>query len=107
MLKSLDGLLLCYGKHGMKPGKLETRNSKKKIDILPKMLACCADIKIIYHCQEHLPDERSSQLKLSIEEHLSQSNVLIDEWLLMFKSIIYKEVIKRNKKIWREDEKLF
>jgi hypothetical protein len=39
-LKSLEGLLLCYGKHGTKPGKLESRNSKKKTDILLKPLTC-------------------------------------------------------------------
>jgi hypothetical protein len=65
------------------------------------------NINIIYHCREYLPDELNSQLNSSIEEHLSQSNVLIDEWLRMFKSIMYQEVIKRNNKVWREAEKHF
>jgi hypothetical protein len=37
------------------------------------------DIDIIYHCREYLPDHLNSQLKSIIKEHLSQSNVLIDE----------------------------
>jgi hypothetical protein len=65
------------------------------------------NINIIHHCREYLPDELNSQLKSSIEEHLSQSNVLIDEWLHMFKSIMNQEVIKRNNKVWREAEKHF
>jgi hypothetical protein len=65
------------------------------------------DINIIYYFREYLPDAPNNQLKNSIEEHLSQSNVLIDEWLYMFKSIIYQEVIKRNNKAWREAEKHF
>jgi hypothetical protein len=65
------------------------------------------DINIIYHCREYLPDELNSQLKFSVEESLSQNNVFFDEWLIIFKSIMYQEVIKRNKKTWREAEKHF
>jgi hypothetical protein len=63
------------------------------------------DINIIYHCQEYLSEELNRQLKSNIEEHLSQSNASIDEWLLMFKSIMYQEVIKKNKRVWQEAEK--
>jgi hypothetical protein len=63
------------------------------------------DINIIYHCREYLPDELNGQLKSNVEEHLSQSNASIDEWLLMFRSIMYQEVIKKNKRAWQEAEK--
>jgi hypothetical protein len=63
------------------------------------------DINIIYHCREYLPDELNGQLKSNIEEHLSQSNEAIDEWLLMFRSIMYQEVIKKNKRAWQVAEK--
>jgi hypothetical protein len=63
------------------------------------------DINIIYHCQEYLSEELNRQLNSNIEEHLSQSNASIDEWLLMFKSIMYQEVIKKNKRVWQEAEK--
>jgi hypothetical protein len=62
------------------------------------------NINIIYHCREHLFDELNRQLQFSVKEHLSQSNVLIDEWLLMLKSILHQDVIKKNEKIWREAE---
>jgi hypothetical protein len=63
------------------------------------------DINIIYHCREYLPDKLNGQLKSNIEEHLSQSNASIDDWLLMFRSIMYQEVIKKNKRAWQEAEK--
>jgi hypothetical protein len=57
------------------------------------------NLNIIYHCQEYLPDELNNQLKTSIKENLSQCNVSTDEWLHMFKSIMYQQVIKRNNKV--------
>jgi hypothetical protein len=63
------------------------------------------EINIIYHCREYLSEELNRQLKSNIEEHLSQINASIDEWLLMFKSIMYQEVIKKNKRAWQEAEK--
>jgi hypothetical protein len=65
------------------------------------------NINIIYHCREHLTEELNWQLMSSVEEHLLQSNTSIDEWLIMFKSIIYQDLIKKNKKIWQEAEKIF
>jgi hypothetical protein len=65
------------------------------------------DIKIIYHCQEHLPEELKRQLKSSVGEHLSQSNTSIDEWHFMLKFIMHQEVIKKNKKVWQEAGKKF
>jgi hypothetical protein len=63
------------------------------------------DINIIYHCREYLPDKLKGQLKFKVEEHLSQSDASIDEWLLMFRSIMYQNVIKKNKRAWQEAEK--
>jgi hypothetical protein len=63
------------------------------------------DINIIYHCREYLPDELNGQLKSNVEEHLSQSDASIDEWLLMFRSIMHQNVIKKNKRAWQETEK--
>jgi hypothetical protein len=48
-------------------------------------------INIIYHCREYLSEELNEQLKSNIEEHLSQNNASIDEWLLIFRSIMYQE----------------
>jgi hypothetical protein len=63
------------------------------------------DINIIYQCREYLSEELNGQLKSNIEEHLSQSKASIDEWLLMFKSKMYQDVIKKNKRVWQEAEK--
>jgi hypothetical protein len=68
-------------------------------------MQCTIDINIIYHCQEYLSEELNRKLKSNIEEYLSQSNASIDEWLLMFKSIMYQEVNKKNKRVWQEAEK--
>jgi hypothetical protein len=65
------------------------------------------DINIIYHCRENLSEELNRQKKSNVEEHLSQSNASIDEWLLMFKSISYQEVIKKNRKVCQETEKQY
>jgi hypothetical protein len=63
------------------------------------------DTNIIYNCQENLPEELNGQLNSNIEEHPSQSNTSIDEWLLMFRSIMYQELINKNKRAWQEAEK--
>jgi hypothetical protein len=62
---------------------------------------------LITHRREHLTDELNRQLISIIVEHLLQSNTSIDEWLIMFKSIIYQEVTKKNKKAWHDVEKKF
>jgi hypothetical protein len=64
------------------------------------------DVNIIYHRREYLPDKLNGQLKLNVEEHLSQSDASIDEWLLMFRSIIHQNVIKKNKRAWKEAENI-
>jgi hypothetical protein len=69
------------------------------------MMQRIIDINIIYHCQEYLPEELNGQIKSNIEENLSQSKASIDEWLLMFRSILYQEVINKNKRAWQEAEK--
>jgi hypothetical protein len=63
------------------------------------------NINIIYHCREYLSEELNRQLESNVEEQLSQSNASIDEWILIFKFIIYQEVIKKSRKVQQETEK--
>jgi hypothetical protein len=73
--------------------KVQNRRFKEEDRYLAQTakIQSIVDVNIIYHCQEHLPEERNSQLKSSIEDHLSQINASIDEWFFMFKSIMYQE----------------
>jgi hypothetical protein len=76
-----------------------------------RYLAKCAiqqrtvDLHIIYECRDYIPIELQGVLKPSIEDHLRMDDNVIDEWLNMYRPILYNEVYEVDAEIWSKTEK--
>jgi hypothetical protein len=63
------------------------------------------DLHIIYGCRDYIPIELQGVLKNTVEDHLKMDETVIDEWLKMYKTTLYKEVCKFDEEIWKRTEK--
>ena len=63
------------------------------------------DLHIIYGCRDYIPIELHGVLKNTVEEHLKMDETVIDEWLKMYKTTLYKEVCKVDEEVWKRTEK--
>jgi endonuclease/exonuclease/phosphatase family metal-dependent hydrolase len=63
------------------------------------------DLRIIYECKDYIPIELQDNLKQSAEEHLKLDNVVIDEWLKMYRPIFHRVIDEQDTELWRKTEK--
>jgi hypothetical protein len=107
VVETIGWIIIILWKTWNEAWKAQNRRFKKEDRNLAQTsrMQLIVDINIIYHCREYLSEELKRQLKSNGEEHLTQSNASIDEWLPMFKSIMYQDVNRKNRKVWQETEK--
>jgi Reverse transcriptase (RNA-dependent DNA polymerase) len=63
------------------------------------------DLTIIYQCKPWISEELQPFLHNSLQDHLKLSEETIDNWLILYKSLIYESIKRNDNMIWKTMEK--
>jgi len=59
------------------------------------------DLTIIYNCKPWISEELKPLLHKSLQHHLQLPEESIDNWLILYKTLIYESVTKSDNMIWK------